>query len=144
MPPLPYSVASPALTLFQRNTNCDTPSSSACKPATPRQTIIIASVFSVLVILILLLAFWYWGCLCCLSRKRYQRVSKEEQTPGVPDAVAIGVIESAPHVGNKGGNGSKTQTMSGVGGGHTGGGSNNAVGGGGGGSGGSIFDCNVM
>lgn len=82
---------------------------------------------------------WYWGYLCCLSRKRYRRVNgKDEQNPGAADVVAIGAIESASHVGNKGG-GTKTQALSGSG--HTGGGLSSAFGGGGVGS---SWDCIVM
>jgi hypothetical protein len=83
---------------------------------------------------------WYWGCLCCLSRKRYRRVNgKDEQIPGTADVIAIGAIESASHVSNKNGGGTKTQALNGVGGGHTGGGLSSAIGGGG-----SSWDCNVM
>jgi hypothetical protein len=83
---------------------------------------------------------WYWGYLCCLSRKSYRQVNgKDEQNPGTADVVAIGAVESVSHVGNKGGGGTKTQALSGSG--HTGGGFSSAFGGGGVGS---SWDCNVM
>jgi hypothetical protein len=38
-------------------------------PATPQQTRIISIIFIVTIFFNLLLAGWYWGCLCCWSRR---------------------------------------------------------------------------
>lgn len=97
--------------------------------------------FGTFAFLIILLAMWYWNCLCCLSRKRYKRVRKDEEASGNADVVTLGAIENASHVGNKGGGGTTTTKLSGIGGGHTG----NSFGfRGGGGAGGSSLDCVVL
>jgi len=56
-----------------------------CKPATAKQTMIIAIVFGVLMFLIILMVLWWYRCLCCCcccSRKNDKRSCKERIKDG--------------------------------------------------------------
>lgn len=61
---------------------------------------IIAIVFGVTVFLILLLALWYYGCLCCLSRKkRKNRPSTKYEKMNVPTVIIIPDLECGEYAG---------------------------------------------
>ncbi|KAF2011306.1 hypothetical protein BU24DRAFT_278246 [Aaosphaeria arxii CBS 175.79] len=130
------------------------------EPATPRQTIIIAACFGVAIFLILLLAFWYHGCLGKCSRKGSRRgkgkgqgkYSKMDAVEGGLAGAGMGyeVYNGVTSGGGGGGGNSYSLGGGGVVGGGSGGGSGGGLGGGagsgGGGGDGGIggSDCVVM
>ena len=119
--------------LPRHSSSCDQ-SSTNCKPATAKQTLIIAIVFCVTEFLILLLALWYHGCLCCLSwKKRENRSSTSKyEKMNMPIVMIIPDLECEEYAG-----GGAEMTQADIGAGRL----DVSFGGGSGGVGGGYWSC---
>lgn len=78
MAPLSVAAATIHSTISPRSRSCS--GKPSCKPATPKQTIIITICFGVALFLLLVLVLWWYRCFCCCSirgnrRGAWQRVS---------------------------------------------------------------------
>jgi hypothetical protein len=78
MAPLSIITATVHFTISPRSNSCS--GKPSCKPATPKETMIITICFGVALFLLLLLVLWWYRCFCCCSvrgdkRGAWQKIS---------------------------------------------------------------------